>query len=179
MSDVLELFWAFARVGLLGFGGGPAMIPLIRVEVVDLRAWLTPGEFLDAFAFGNALPGPIATKMAGYTGFQVAGWAGAAAALAGVAAPTIVAMVLLFALYRRYRERDLVQRFLYGVRPVVVALLALVVWDFLPTAMSAPDLRWGAWPLWALAGVALGLSLRTRVHPALLIVAGGALGWLL
>lgn len=177
MSEVLELFWAFARVGLLGFGGGPAMIPLIQVEVVDLRAWLTPGEFLDAFAFGNALPGPIATKMAGYTGFQVAGWAGAAAALAGVTAPTIVAMVLLFALYRRYRERDVVQRFLYGVRPVVVALLALVVWDFLPTAMHPPDLRWGSWSLWPLAGVALLLSLRTRVHPALLIVAGGAVGW--
>ena len=179
MSEVLELFWAFARVGLLGFGGGPAMIPLIQVEVVDLRSWLTPGEFLDAFAFGNALPGPIATKMAGYTGFQVAGWAGAAAALAGVTAPTIVAMVLLFALYRRYQDRDVVQRFLYGVRPVVVALLALVVWDFLPTAMQPSDLRWGTWPLWPLAGVTLLLSLRTRVHPALLIVAGGAVGWLL
>jgi len=179
VSEVLELFWAFARVGLLGFGGGPAMIPLIQVEVVDLRSWLTPGEFLDAFAFGNALPGPIATKMAGYTGYQVAGWAGAAAALAGIAAPTIVAMVVLFALYRRHRERDVVQRFLYGVRPVVVALLALVVWDFLPTAMAPAGLRWGSWPLWPLAGTALLLSLRTRVHPALLIVAGGVVGWLL
>jgi chromate transporter len=179
MSDLLELFWAFARVGLLGFGGGPAMIPLIQVEVVDLRPWLTPAEFLDAFAFGNALPGPIATKLAGYTGYQVAGWAGAAAGLAGIAAPTIVAMVLLFALYQRHKERDVVQRFLYGVRPVVVALLALVVWDFLPTAMNPPDLRWGNWPLWPLAGLALWLSLRTRIHPALLIVVGGAVGWLL
>ena len=179
MSDLVELFWAFARVGLLGFGGGPAMIPLIQVEVVDLRSWLTPAEFLDAFAFGNALPGPIATKMAGYTGFQVAGWAGATAALAGITAPTIAAMVLLFALYRRHKDRDVVQRFLYGVRPVVVALLALVVWDFLPTAMNPGGLRWGAWPLWPLAGAALWLSLRTRIHPALLIVVGGAVGWLL
>jgi len=179
VSEVLEVFWAFARAGLLGFGGGPAMIPLIQSEVVELRAWLTPAEFLDAFAFGNALPGPIATKLAGYVGYQVAGWAGAAAGLAGITLPTIAAMLALASLYRRHREQPAVRRFLYGVRPVVLALLALVVWDFLPAAMAPDGLRWGTWPLWLLAAGALWASLRTRAHPALLIVIGGALGLLL
>jgi len=179
VTEVVELFLAFARVGLLGFGGGPAMIPLIQVEVVDLRAWLGRGEFLDAFAFGNALPGPIATKLAGYVGYQVAGWAGAVAALLGIAAPTIVAIVALASLYQRYKERGVVQRFLFGVRPVVLALLALVVWDFVPTALAPGAFAWTHWPLWAIAAAALIASLRTKLHPALLIVVGGALGWLI
>jgi chromate transporter len=178
VSDLLDLFLAFARVGLLGFGGGPAMIPLIQVEVVDLRGWLAPTEFLDAFAFGNALPGPIATKLAGYVGYQVAGWPGAAAGLLGMTAPTIVAIVALASAYLRFKERPAVQRFLAGVRPVVVALLALVVWDFAPTALAPGGFGWTQWPLWAIAGAALVASLRTKVHPALLIVLGGALGWL-
>ena len=179
MSEVVALFVAFARVGLLGFGGGPAMIPLIQVEVVDLHGWLGRGEFLDAFAFGNALPGPIATKLAGYVGYQVAGWPGALASLLGITAPTIVAIVALASLYQRYRERRAVQRFLFGVRPVVVALLALVVWDFAPTALAPNGLGWGAWPLWLVSVAALAASLGTKLHPALLIVVGGALGWLI
>ena len=178
MSEALELFWAFARAGLLGFGGGPAMIPMIQVEVVELRGWLTPAEFLDAFAFGNALPGPIATKLAGFVGFQVAGWGGAAAALAGMTLPTIAVMLALASLYQRFKGHAAVQSFLYGVRPVVVALLALVVWDFLPAAMAPDGLRWGSWPLWLLAATALWASLKTRLHPAFLIVLGGAAGWL-
>jgi chromate transporter len=179
VTEVFDVFLAFARVGLLGFGGGPAMIPLIQAEAVDLHGWIGRAEFLDAFAFGNALPGPIATKLAGYIGFQVAGWPGAAAGLLGITGPTIVLIVALASLYRRYRERSVVQRFLYGVRPVVVALLALVVWDFLPTALAPGGLDAGDLPLWLIAIGALALSLRTKVHPALLIVVGGAIGWLL
>jgi chromate transporter len=178
MSEMMALFVAFARVGLLGFGGGPAMIPLIQAEVVDLHRWLGRAEFLDAFAFGNALPGPIATKLAGYVGYQVAGWPGALASLMGITAPTIVMIVALASLYQRHRERRVVQRFLFGVRPVVVALLALVVWDFAPTALAPDGVGWGAWPLWLIAVAALVASLRTKLHPALLIVLGGALGWL-
>jgi chromate transporter len=176
MSDLLELLVAFTRVGLFGFGGGPAMIPLIQVEVVDIHAWLSPAEFLDAFAFGNALPGPIATKLAGYVGYQVAGGPGAAVALLGITGPTIVLMIGLASFYARYRERRFLQDFLYGVRPVVVALLAVVVWDFAPGALAAFDGVLANGPLWLIALASLALSLRFDTHPALLIVAGGALG---
>jgi chromate transporter len=134
--------------------------------------------FLDAFAFGNALPGPIATKLAGYVGFQVAGVAGAAAGLVGVTLPTIVAMVALAGAYARYRDHSAVRRFLAGVRPVVLALLALVVWDFAPAALLAAPVWWANLPLWAIAALAVLVSLRRDPHPALLIVAGGVLGLL-
>jgi chromate transporter len=177
--ELLTLFVAFARVGLFGFGGGPSMIPLVQVEVVEIHGWLTRTEFLDAFAFGNALPGPIATKLAGYVGYQVAGVAGAAVALLAITGPTIVAIIALASLYLRYKDRAFVQDFLYGVRPVVVALLALVVWDFAPSALLALEAWWANWPLWLVTAAALVTSLRTDVHPALLIVLGGGAGLLL
>lgn len=178
MSDLWELFVSFGRAGLFGFGGGPSMIPLIQVEVVELRGWLTREAFLDAFAFGNALPGPIATKLAGYVGYHVAGVGGAAVGLLAISAPTILAMLALAGVYARYRERTVVQRFLAGVRPVVVALLALVVWDFAPAALAVAPTAWGNAPLVAIALAAVLVSLRRDPHPALLIVAGGALGLL-
>jgi chromate transporter len=179
VSEVLSVLWAFTRVGVLGFGGGPSMIPLIRTEAVDLHPWLTAEQFLDAFAFGSALPGPIATKLAAYAGYQAAGWGGATAALVGISVPTIVAMIALAAWYARHRETPIVRRFVYGVRPVVLALLALVAWDFAPAALAPSGLGVASLPLAAIASVALLATLRTNVHPALLIVAGGAIGLLL
>jgi chromate transporter len=173
--DVLELFYSFAKVGLFGFGGGPSMIPLIQIEVVEVQGWLSTEEFWDAFGFGNALPGPIATKMAGYVGYQVAGVAGAAAGLIGVTVPTIIAMIALASFYSRFRDHAAMKSFLRGVRPVVIALLLLVAWDFAPSALGAAS-PLPAWPLWLLALLAFVLTIRFELHPALLIVLGGLAG---
>jgi chromate transporter len=173
---LFDLFWSFGKVGIFGFGGGPSMIPLIQNEVVDVRHWLSREEFLDAFAFGNTLPGPIATKLAGYVGFKVAGWGGALMGLLGMTVPTILAMIALGAVYLRFRESPAIGGFMRGVRPIVIALLALVVYEFVPSALGSPPQWLGNWALWVLAIVAFVLSVRFNVHPALLIVAGGAFG---
>jgi chromate transporter len=67
----LHIFWAFFIANLLGYGGGPATIPLIQNEVVNHYQWMSLSEFGDVLAIGNALPGPIATKMGGYIGYEV------------------------------------------------------------------------------------------------------------
>jgi chromate transporter len=173
---MFDLFWSFGKVGVFGFGGGPSMIPLIQNEVVEVQGWLTREEFLDAFAFGNTLPGPITTKLAGYVGYKVAGWGGAAAGLAGITLPTVLAMIALASFYVRFRDQPALGGFLRGVRPIVIALLALVVYEFLPSAFGSPREWPRNWALWGLAFAAFALSVRFSVHPALLIVAGGALG---
>ena len=73
MASHLELLISFAKLGTVGFGGGPAMIPLVQAEVVDHRGWLTNEQFVDVLAAGNSLPGPISTKMAVYIGYQTGG----------------------------------------------------------------------------------------------------------
>lgn len=186
MIVYLELFISFARVSLFGFGGGPSMIPLVRSEVVEGRGWLTPEAFLDAFAFGNALPGPIITKLAAYVGHQVAGWPGAAAALAGATLPTMVLILLAARLVMRSKENQWLRAAIDGIRPVVVALLLLVAWDFAPRALGisgAAEAGNGLvaavanhWPLWAIAAASLVATVRFKVHPVPLIVVGAVLG---
>jgi chromate transporter len=151
------------------------MIPILQNEVVDVQHWLTKEEFLDAYALGNALPGPIATKLSGYVGYKVAGWPGAMAGMLGMALPTVIAMVLLAALYFRYKETPFVSSFMKGVRPVILALLVIVVWEFIPASLGK-QFQWGNWFLWLLALVALALSLKFHVHPAFLILGGGVVG---
>jgi chromate transporter len=168
---------AFFRVGVFGFGGGPSFIPLIQREV-EAHGWLSREDFLDAFAFGNALPGPIATKLAGYVGHRVAGWGGAAVALLALTGPTIVTMVALAALYARFQDAPAVAGFLRGLRPVVIALLVLTVLTFAPGALG-PWRRWRADPVpWVIALAAFAAAVALRVHPGLLILGGGAIGLL-
>ncbi len=172
---LLEVFWTFTKSGLYGFGGGPSMIPILQTEVVEVHQWLTKEEFLDAYALGNALPGPIATKLSGYVGYKVAGWPGAMAGMLGMALPTVIAMVLLAALYFRYKETPFVSSFMKGVRPVILALLVIVVWEFIPSSLGK-QLHWSNWFLWLLAVIALVLSFRFNIHPAFLILGGGVIG---
>lgn len=176
LSTVFDLFVSFARITLFGFGGGPSMIPLVRAEVVDGRGWLSPAAFLDAFAFGNALPGPIITKLAFYVGHQVAGWPGAAAALLGATLPTLLLMLVVVGLLLRNKDNRVLQAAIGGIRPIVVALLLLVTWDFAPAALGAPAQLGATWGRWLIAAASLVAILRFKVHPVVLIVVGAALG---
>lgn len=176
---LFELFFSFSRVTLFGFGGGPSMIPLVRTEVVEVRGWLTPEAFLDAFAFGNALPGPIVTKLAMYVGHQVAGWPGAAAALLGATLPTLVLILLVAQLVMRAKNNGGLQAAITGIRPIVVALLLLVAWDFAPNALGGVGELGTMWPRWAITAVSLYLTLRHDLHPVVLILVGAAVGMVL
>lgn len=169
---LLALGLAFGKVGLFGFGGGPAFIPLVQREV-EQHGWLTREGFIDALAYGNALPGPITTKLAGYVGHRVAGWSGAAVALAGLTVPTIVAMIALASAYAAYGDAPAVSAFLMGLRPVVIALLVSVVIMFVPSALLRTTRRRART---ILCVIAFGLAVGLDVHPAILIVAGGAIG---
>ena len=95
----VDLGAAWLRIGLFGFGGGPSVIPLVRAECVDRYGWMTDAQLLDALAFGNALPGPIAVKLAAHVGMQVGGVPGCIVALAALNLPSIGMMLGLAALY--------------------------------------------------------------------------------
>ncbi len=175
MGRLADLTVAFTKVGVFGFGGGPSFIPLIQREV-ETRQWLSREAFLDAFAFGNALPGPIATKLAGYVGYRVAGWTGALVALLALTVPTIVAIVALAALYVEYQDSRWVAGFLTGLRPVVIGLLLYTVAVFAPGALG-PLGSWRSHRLrWGLAVAAFVAAIAFGVHPGLLILAGGLVG---
>lgn len=153
-----DIFVSFTRATLLGYGGGPAIIPLYQIEVVDQRHWMSPQEFGDALAIGNALPGPIATKLSAFIGFKVGGWAGATAALLGVVLPTALIMIALVGVLVRFKDSPLLRGAIRGVRPVVFVMLAMLAVEFFPHAF-APGPR-----VLALLSVALAAGYFLMVH---------------
>ena len=160
-----EIFLAFFIPGILGYGGGPASIPLIENEVVDRYGWYTVQQFSEIVALGNSLPGPIATKMAGYIGYDIGGILGALVALFGAVAPSMILMIGLLALLLKYKESPKVKRLSTYVRPVIAVLLGVMTLDFFLT--SENDL--GIWQTLGIGVAAYLLMERFKVHPAFVI----------
>lgn len=125
-----NIFMAFFRVGMLGYGGGPSSIPLVHKEVVDKYKWMNEEEFGDVLALANTLPGPIATKMAGYIGYRVAGILGLVNALLASIIPTIILMILLLTSLSAYKDQPWVLGMTKAVVPVVGVMLAVLTWQF-------------------------------------------------
>jgi chromate transporter len=126
-----NLFIAFFRSGMLGFGGGPSTIPLVHKEVVGTFKWLNDQEFSDVLALGNTLPGPIATKMAGYIGYKVGGLAGMMTAIIATVLPTILLMLVLLTSLNQFKDNPRVQGMTHAVVPIVGVMLGTLTWDFL------------------------------------------------
>ena len=167
MRTLLALLLSFVKVGVFGYGGGPSMIPLVEAEVVDVHHWMNTEEFIDALAMGNALPGPIAIKIAAYTGFKIAGVPGAVTATLGISLPAMILMLILATLFLQYKDMPHVQATLKAVRPAVVALLAVVVYEMFPSSVTS-------WHTGAIAAVTFIIIVYLKIHPAFAI-AGAAL----
>lgn len=120
---LIELFWAFFKIGLFTIGGGYASLPLIENEIVDVQAWITLQEYTDVVTISQITPGPIAINSATFVGTKVAGFAGAVSATIGVVTPSIIIALLLARMYYKYRNVDTLQGVLAGLRPAVVALI--------------------------------------------------------
>ncbi len=170
MQNFLLLFYAFIKVGILGYGGGHSIIPFIQVEAVENYKWISMEEFTDTLAMANTLPGPIAVKMSFMVGYKTAGLSGAMVCLLGLLLPSLLMMLALTSLYLRYKDLPAVEGLLKGVRPVVFALLVLVTCQIWPSSIVS-------WPTALIAAVSLCLMGFFNVHPAMLMVAGAAIGF--
>lgn len=161
----LQIFWAFFMPGILGYGGGPASIPLIKNEVVDRYNWLTVNEFSEVLALGNTLPGPIATKMAGYIGYEQGGILGAFMGVFATVAPSLILMIGLLSLLMKYKDSPRVKRMTVVVRPVIAVLLGVMTYDFFFSSYESVG-----WLQTVVIGViSYVLMERVRVHPAYVI----------
>ncbi|MBN1883984.1 MAG: chromate transporter [Candidatus Krumholzibacteriota bacterium] len=171
MGIYWSIFLAFLRVGLFGYGGGPAMIPLIEREAVHTYGWMTPEEFIDVIAMANTLPGPLATKMAICIGLRTGGAAGAATALGAMLLPSTILIVIFTIVYYRYRNLASVQGIVRGVRPVVIALLMVTVAHLAPRSVMT-------WDTFLIALAAFALVFYLRIHPIYTIAVAALAGYL-
>ncbi len=140
----LELLGVFFKIGLFGFGGGYAMIPLLEGEIAS-HGWLPVREFADIVAISQMTPGPIMVNAATYIGYRVAGIPGSTVATLGVSLPSFMLVVLVAHSIRVFKESVGVQGILYGIRPGTVGLIAAAVVFFARVSMlhlpELPDFR--------------------------------------
>lgn len=118
-----ELFWLFAKIGLVTVGGGAVMLPLIQHDVVEVKHWLGEEEFADAVALCNSAPGAFTVNASIYIGYKERGLSGAIAAMLGMVSPSIIIILILAYMILLGSNVDFLQQFFLGVRPIVAALL--------------------------------------------------------
>lgn len=169
VKKIFEVALSLAKVGSVAYGGGPSMVPILKAEIVERKKWMDTGDFMDALAISNALPGPLVTKMAAAVGWHGYGIVGMTAALLGMVLPSAVAMLLLAGFVQHIASEPMVASALKGLRPVVVAMLAYAAYDMTPGSLVEHRTI-------SIALIALTLMIYTGIHPALIIVMGAAVG---
>lgn len=166
MQSYIELIIAMVRTGILGFGGGPSVIPLIRHEAVVKYHWVNDDEFGETLAIANALPGPIATKMSAYLGYRLKGVSGAIVATAAHILPTCLAMVALVTLVSVLSSSQIIQNMIGAVTPVIAVLLGIMAYEFGKKTLKGFGMIFGI-ALFLLAFIGLQVL---SIHPGIIVI---------
>lgn len=163
------LFWSFLSIGAFTFGGGYAMLPLIRKSLVEKSGWLQDEEFIDAIAVAQSAPGPIAVNIAVITGYKLNGLRGTLAAVLGATLPSFVILIIVATFFLGLQDNRFVRAALTGMRPAIVALMASAVYDIGKNTIRSKQAA-------VLSIVAIVLLLVVGLHPVLVIVAAAIAG---
>lgn len=169
MKALFSLFFVFAKIGLFTLGGGYAMIPLMEQELCG--KYLTKEDFLDILAVAQAAPGIMAINTAILTGYKVSGIRGSIFAAFGAALPSFIIILILAVFFKTYQQNPLVRRIFMGVRPAVIALILVPVFNL----SRAADITWKT--VWIPVVVALCVWM-LGVSPVYLVLAAGLGGYL-
>ncbi len=164
-------FLTFFKIGAFTLGGGYAMIPIIEAEVVEKHKWITKEEFLDLIAVAQSCPGVFAANISIFIGYKLRQVKGAVSCCLGAVLPSFLIILLIAMFFHQFSENQVVQSIFRGIRPAVVALIAVPTFKLAKSAKISLVNCWipiaGALAIWALG-----------VSPILVIVAAGLGGWL-
>ena len=176
MKILFQLFWTFFKIGAFTFGSGYAMIPMIEKEVVDRRKWFDKDDFYDQFALASSAPGPFALNTAVFVGYKLKGWWGSLAAVLGAVIPSFVIILVIAVYLTEFQDNRYVEAAFKGIRPAVIALIAVpfinmlkrLPWYFMLLGLAvAAAICWlGVSPIWfILAGAIIGVVLTFNAKP--------------
>ena len=186
--NLAVLYLTFFKFGLLCFGGGYILIPLLQSELVDGRGVLAPQEFADLVSVAQVTPGPIGINTATYVGFTQHGVFGAVLATVGIVTPTLVLVILAAKLLKRYHSSVPIQGFLRGMRPASLGLIFAAALIFSEMSVFPGKIPWfspaGYWdflrgtsiPALLIAAATLIVLMKTKVSFLYLLLVSAALG---
>jgi chromate transporter len=165
---LIELATLFLKLGTISFGGPAAHIALIESEIVRKRQWVTKQQFLDMLGAANLIPGPTSTEMAINTGFVRAGWAGLCVAGASFIVPAAIITGVFAWAYVRFGSLPQTAAVLAGIKPAIIALIAIAIWRLGKTAVKDTGL--------AVLGIAALAAFLVGINPILILFGGGMIG---
>ncbi len=168
----MELFWAFARIGGLTFGGGLTMLPMLTYELVDKKHWVTEEELMDCYAIGQCTPGIIAVNTATYIGYKRKGVMGGIVATLGMIAPSLIIITIIAMFLTRYMDHPMIAHALNGIRGAVCALM-------LNTVVQLAKKSLVDWKSVLIGVIVLILALIKAVPTIILVIAAGIAGVLI
>jgi chromate transporter len=163
----LDLLLTFFRIGLFSFGGGYAMIPLMKVEI-ERHGWLSLAEFADLVAISQMTPGPIGINAATFIGTRTAGISGAVVATFGVVLPSFIIILVIAKLLDAFRSNHSVDAVIRGIRPATIGLIATAVLFFAELSVFRGLIGFSSVGKW-FAGGALP-KLDFSIHPGGLFI---------
>lgn len=169
LKELFSFYMIFFRMSAVTFGGGYAMLPILRREFVDERGWMDEETIMDYYALSQSLPGLIAVNVSVFIGYRYKGVIGAITAALGMVSPCLLIITTIALFMAGFRDNVYVQRALGGVSVCVVALIlqsVLSLWK-----KGVKDV-----PGVAIFGVIFVLSLFTEISPVILVVCCGAVG---
>lgn len=170
MKILILLFLTFLKIGAFSFGGGYAMLPVIEREVVQSHGWLTSSEFIDIIGISQMTPGPIAINSATFVGYKIGGVLGSICATLGVVSFSFLLVSIATHYIIKFKDSKLLKAALSGMKP---ALIGLIISAFFSLAKeSYLDIK-----SVIIAIIIALLSFKTKIHPILIIVISGALGF--
>lgn len=169
----INLFIAFFKIGILGFGGGYAMLSLIQNQVVTQHKWITDTEFTNIVAISQMTPGPISINSATYIGYTVTGsvW-GSVLTTLGVCLPSLILMIVASIFFAKMKDNKYIKQVMRNMRPIVIALILAAA---IPLMTKENFIDYKSYIIF---GVSLLLLLK-KVNPILVMITSGIAGLIL
>ena len=173
----LQLFWAYLKIGIFGFGGGYAMLSMIQFEIVDHYGWMTVEEFADMVALSQMTPGPVSINIATYIGYTVGGIFGSLVATAAIVMPSL--LLLLFVLKFLFKNKDkyIVKTTLSSMKPVIAGLIFVAALQMM-NANNFTDFGLHQNNISVIICIVSFIAVFfAKINPILLILASGLVGY--
>ena len=169
MRELIELFLTFARVGVMTFGGGYAMLPILQREIVENKGWDTAEELADYYAISQCTPGVIAVNTATFVGYTRRGVLGGICATLGVVFPSVLIISILAGVIAAFADVPLVQHAFAGIRVCVCVLIFNAVWKLWKSAVVD-------WKTGLLFGAVFLCAMFTDLSPVWFVLLAAAAG---
>lgn len=169
MKKLLNLYWIFFKMGIVNFGGGYALLPLLQKELVDKKGWATNEEITDYYAIGQCTPGAIAVNVSTFIGYKIKGILGGITATLGFISPAFIIIFLIATILNQFADYWFVQSAFKAIRATVFILILSAVIKL--SKKSIVD-----WITLSIAIIVLGLTIFTEIPLFVYVIVAGTIG---